>query len=135
MEKNINDAEDLEIVVEKINTDDMKKGYRVIWRLLDWNGLFTKSRPIHEFVGNESGGTENDSWTELGRLFSYPLRWSSGDKKIGLLFDGAFQSLKKFVEGRGKLLLVRRGRVLRMSLGIRRCPKPEINDINEAVDS
>jgi hypothetical protein len=39
----------------------------------------------------------------LDGLFPYPLRWLSRDKKIGLLFDGAFQSLKKFIEGGGKV--------------------------------
>jgi hypothetical protein len=103
-EKNINENENIEIVaVEEIKTEDGKNGYRVIWMLLDWNGMLMKSRRIHELVENESGGTEYDSWTELGGFFSWPLTWTSGDKKIGVLFDGAFQSLKEFVEGGGKV--------------------------------
>lgn len=66
-EKNINENENIEIVaVEEIKTEDGKSGYRVIWRLLDWNGMLMKSRKIHELVENESGGTEYDCWTELG---------------------------------------------------------------------
>ena len=104
MVKSMNENENIEIIaVEEIKTDDGKKGYRVIWRVLDWNGLLMRSRRIQEFVENESGGTEYDSWTELGGLFSYPLKWSSIDKKIGVLFDGAFKSLKEFVEGGGKV--------------------------------
>ena len=104
MVKSMNENENIEIIaVEEIKTDDGKTGYRVIWRVLDWNGLLMRSRRIQEFVENESGGTEYDSWTELGGLFSYPLKWSSIDKKIGVLFDGAFKSLKEFVEGGGKV--------------------------------
>jgi hypothetical protein len=99
LEKNIKESENLEIVaIDSIETKDGKKGYRVVWRLLDWNGLLMKSRRIHEFVENESGGTEYNSWLELGGLFSWPLKWTSGDKKIGVLFDETFKSLKDFVE-------------------------------------
>lgn len=101
LEKNINQDENLEIIaVETLETEDGKKGYRLVWRLLDWNGLWMKSRRIHELVENEKGETEYDSWTEFGGLLSWPLKWTSGDKKIGILFDETFKSLKEFVEGK-----------------------------------
>lgn len=99
LEKNINQNENLEIIAaEPIETKDGKKGYRVVWRLLDWNGLLMKSRRIHEFVENENGETEYGSWTEFGGLFGWPLKWTGGDKKIGILFDETFLSLKEYAE-------------------------------------
>ena len=59
-----------------------------------------KSRRIHECLENESGGTEYDVWTELGGLLSWPLKWTSKDEKIGMLFDETYMSLKDFVEGK-----------------------------------
>jgi hypothetical protein len=31
-------------------------------------------------------------------LFGWPLKWTGGDKKIMILFDETFQSLKEYAE-------------------------------------
>jgi hypothetical protein len=96
----VNDTENLEILaIEELQTEDGKRGYRIVWRLLDWNEWLMKSRRVHEFVEGENGQTEYNSWTELGGLFAWPLKWASGDSKIGVFFDETFKSLKEFVEG------------------------------------
>lgn len=92
--------QNLEVVaLEELQTEDGKKGYRIVWRLLDWSDWLMRTRRVHEFVENGNGGTEYNSWTELGGSLAWIVKWTSGDRKMMSFFEKSFEGLKAYVEG------------------------------------
>jgi len=97
--------ETIEIVaVEALQTPDGRKGYRIVWKLSGWTDILMKSRRVLEFVETAPGAqtTEYDSFTEIGGLLAWPVKWFMGSEKLEKDFEGAHESLKRYLETHGK---------------------------------
>ncbi|OKL60050.1 hypothetical protein UA08_04974 [Talaromyces atroroseus] len=101
-EAGVGKPQNLEIVaIEELQSQDGKNGYRIVWRLLDWSDWLMRTRRVHEFVASGNGQTEYNSWTELGGLLAWIVKWTSGDRKMKSLFEKSFEGLKVYVESEG----------------------------------
>ncbi|PMD43675.1 hypothetical protein L207DRAFT_423259 [Hyaloscypha variabilis F] len=85
--------------IDEFQEKDGKKSYRIVWYVVDWSPWLMQSRRTHQFV-EKDGVTEYDSWTEMGGLLAWVVRWMAS----GLFkkrFQEAFESLKVYLESKG----------------------------------
>jgi hypothetical protein len=94
--KNLNNLEVTSI--EEFEGKDGKKSYRIVWIVKDWSPWLIQSQRTHQFV-ERNGTTEYESWTEMGGLLAWLVRWTSSGM-FRTRFDEAFASLKVYLESR-----------------------------------
>ncbi|KAE9374802.1 hypothetical protein N431DRAFT_405798 [Stipitochalara longipes BDJ] len=85
--------------IEEFQEKEGKKSYRIVWIVVDWSPWLLQSQRTHQFVERD-GKTEYDSWTEMGGLLAWVVRWTASGM-FKQRFQEAFESLKVHLERNG----------------------------------
>lgn len=75
--KRTNTADEECLAVERFETEDGRKGYRVVWRYIGMPWSLTHGERVHEFIESKEGhDTEYIGWETFGGIISFFMKYA-----------------------------------------------------------